>query len=229
MSSTKPARGMRDFLPADVRRRTHVIDVVRAVYEGYGFEPLETPAVENLETLMGKYGEEGNQLIFKILKRGEQLEEALKTGPGTPDLAPTDEHGCPVDELPEAPSRRDVDLSIEALGLVQSPACDGAPIPDVSAPIKTGYQLTAHLVGLASGEPVPHEHDALRWLAAEDLDDVPWLPADRPFLPELRAVLAEGFTMAGGNVGGTVRVGRTVRRQTGHWTPAVHALLDVLF
>src|SRR5215216_435253 len=70
-TSTKPARGMRDFLPADVRRRTYVIDVVREVYERYGFEPLETPAVENLETLMGKYGEEGNQLIFKILKRGE--------------------------------------------------------------------------------------------------------------------------------------------------------------
>ena len=64
---------MRDFLPADVRRRTYVIDVVREVYERYGFEPLETPAVENLETLMGKYGEEGNQLIFPILKRGEQL------------------------------------------------------------------------------------------------------------------------------------------------------------
>jgi histidyl-tRNA synthetase len=62
---------MRDFLPEDVRRRDHVISIVRGVYERYGFEPLETPAVENLETLTGKYGEEGNQLIFKILKRGE--------------------------------------------------------------------------------------------------------------------------------------------------------------
>jgi histidyl-tRNA synthetase len=68
---TQPARGMRDFLPADVRRREYVIGVIREVYERYGFEPLETPAVENIETLMGKYGEEGNQLIFKILKRGE--------------------------------------------------------------------------------------------------------------------------------------------------------------
>jgi histidyl-tRNA synthetase len=68
--STQPARGMRDFLPADVRRREYVIGVVRQVYESYGFEPLETPAVENLETLTGKYGEEGNQLIFKILRRG---------------------------------------------------------------------------------------------------------------------------------------------------------------
>jgi histidyl-tRNA synthetase len=62
---------MRDFLPEDIRRREYVIGVIRRIYERYGFEPLETPAVENLETLMGKYGEEGNQLIFKILKRGE--------------------------------------------------------------------------------------------------------------------------------------------------------------
>jgi histidyl-tRNA synthetase len=62
---------MRDFLPADVRKREYVIGVIQEVYERYGFEPLETPAVENIETLLGKYGEEGNQLIFKILKRGE--------------------------------------------------------------------------------------------------------------------------------------------------------------
>jgi histidyl-tRNA synthetase len=68
---TGPARGMRDFLPEDVRRRQYVIDVVRDVYERYGFEPLETPALENIETLTGKYGEEGNQLIFKVLRRGE--------------------------------------------------------------------------------------------------------------------------------------------------------------
>jgi histidyl-tRNA synthetase len=62
---------MRDFLPEDVRRREYVIGIIKRVYERYGFEPLETPAVENIDTLMGKYGEEGNQLIFKILKRGE--------------------------------------------------------------------------------------------------------------------------------------------------------------
>src|SRR4030088_470246 len=69
--STKPPSGTRDFLPDDVRRREYVTGVVREVYERYGFEPLETPAFENIETLLGKYGEEGNQLIFKILKRGE--------------------------------------------------------------------------------------------------------------------------------------------------------------
>src|SRR6187431_2531595 len=71
MARTEPARGMRDFLPEDIRRREYVVGVIRRVYERYGFEPLETPAVENLETLLGKYGEEGNQLIFKILMRGE--------------------------------------------------------------------------------------------------------------------------------------------------------------
>jgi histidyl-tRNA synthetase len=80
-SKTQPARGMRDFLPEDVRKREYVIGVVKEVYERYGFEPLETPAAENIETLMGKYGEEGNQLIFKILKRG------VHEGTGEADLA----------------------------------------------------------------------------------------------------------------------------------------------
>jgi len=80
-ASTQPARGMRDFLPDEVRRREHVIGVVTDVYRRYGFEPLETPAVENIETLTGKYGEEGNKLIFKILRRGEH------EGSGEADLA----------------------------------------------------------------------------------------------------------------------------------------------
>jgi histidyl-tRNA synthetase len=70
--NTHPPRGMRDFLPGDVRRRQHVIGVIADVYQRYGFEPLETPAAENIETLMGKYGEEGDRLIFRILKRGEE-------------------------------------------------------------------------------------------------------------------------------------------------------------
>ena len=62
---------MRDFLPVDVRRRQFVIDVVRRTYERYGFEPLETPTLENIETLTGKYGEEGDKLLYKVLRRGE--------------------------------------------------------------------------------------------------------------------------------------------------------------
>jgi histidyl-tRNA synthetase len=65
---------MRDFLPEDVRRRQYVIGVIADVYQQYAFEPLETPSVENIETLQGKYGEEGDRLIFKILKRGEGAE-----------------------------------------------------------------------------------------------------------------------------------------------------------
>src|SRR6187397_2533351 len=71
MAGTQPARGTRDFLPDDVRRREYVVRIVREIYERYGFEPLETPAFENIETLLGKYGDEGNKLVFKILKRGE--------------------------------------------------------------------------------------------------------------------------------------------------------------
>ena len=62
---------MRDFLPQDVRRRSYVIGIIEDVYQRYGFQPLETPALENIETLTGKYGEEGNKLIFKVLRRGE--------------------------------------------------------------------------------------------------------------------------------------------------------------
>lgn len=80
-AATQPARGMRDFLPADVRRRQYVISRITRAYERFGFEPLETPAVENIETLTGKYGEEGSQLIFKILKRGAH------EGSGEADLA----------------------------------------------------------------------------------------------------------------------------------------------
>ncbi len=78
---------MRDFLPADIRKREYVIGIIKEVYESYGFEPLETPAVENLETLTGKYGEEGNQLIFKILKRGEKLGESFSSEKDLADLA----------------------------------------------------------------------------------------------------------------------------------------------
>lgn len=79
---------MRDLLPADVRKRNYVINIIKEVYESYGFEPLETPAIENLETLTGKYGEEGGQLMFKILKRGEKLRQ--ETGDGRQELKESD-------------------------------------------------------------------------------------------------------------------------------------------
>ncbi|MGN6193852.1 MAG: histidine--tRNA ligase [Ginsengibacter sp.] len=63
-------QGTRDFAAEILRRRRFIIDTIRETFELYGFEPLETPSMENLETLMGKYGDEGDKLIFKILNNG---------------------------------------------------------------------------------------------------------------------------------------------------------------
>jgi len=63
-------QGTRDFGPDTVRKRNHIFNTIRTVFELYGFQPLETPAMENIETLMGKYGDEGDKLIFKILNNG---------------------------------------------------------------------------------------------------------------------------------------------------------------
>ncbi len=63
-------QGTRDFSPAEVRRRQYIFNTLRIIFECYGFQPLETPSMENLTTLMGKYGEEGDRLIFKILNNG---------------------------------------------------------------------------------------------------------------------------------------------------------------
>ncbi|MBM4367814.1 MAG: histidine--tRNA ligase [Deltaproteobacteria bacterium] len=71
MATVQNARGTRDLLPAQMHGRLHVIGVIREVFASFGFEPLETPAFERIETLMGKYGEEGEKLIFRILERGE--------------------------------------------------------------------------------------------------------------------------------------------------------------
>lgn len=66
-------KGTRDFLPQDVRRRNYIFNTIRSVFESYGYQPIETPTMEGLETLTGKYGEEGDRLIFKILNNGEFL------------------------------------------------------------------------------------------------------------------------------------------------------------
>src|ERR1700719_2027240 len=63
-------QGTRDFGPETVAKRNFIFKTIREVFELYGFQPLETPAMENLETLTGKYGEEGDRLIFKILNNG---------------------------------------------------------------------------------------------------------------------------------------------------------------
>lgn len=76
-------QGTRDFSAETVRKRNYIFSVIRNIFELYGFEPLETPAMENLDTLMGKYGEEGDKLIFKVLNNGihnEKNIEKSKTG-----------------------------------------------------------------------------------------------------------------------------------------------------
>ena len=76
--STKPPSGMRDFLPSELAKRRYVINIIQNVYEKYGFQSIETPCVENLSSLLGKYGDEGDQLIFRILHRRDKLARALE-------------------------------------------------------------------------------------------------------------------------------------------------------
>ncbi|AGC78062.1 histidine--tRNA ligase [Nonlabens dokdonensis] len=77
-------KGTRDFSPLEVQRRQYIMNIIKRHFELYGFMPIETPSFENSDTLMGKYGEEGDRLIFKILNSGEYLKKAdanlLETG-----------------------------------------------------------------------------------------------------------------------------------------------------
>jgi histidyl-tRNA synthetase len=75
MASIKPStpKGTRDFSPAEMAKRNYIFDTIKSVFRKYGYQQIETPAMENLSTLMGKYGEEGDKLIFKILNSGDYL------------------------------------------------------------------------------------------------------------------------------------------------------------
>lgn len=79
MTQKKPSlpQGTRDFSAEVVRKRNYIFSTIRNVFEKYGFEPLETPAMENLDTLMGKYGEEGDKLIYRILDSGNPFNKAF--------------------------------------------------------------------------------------------------------------------------------------------------------
>jgi histidyl-tRNA synthetase len=79
--------GTRDFGPEQVRRRNFIFDTIRSVFVKFGFHPLETPAMENLSTLTGKYGEEGDKLLFKILNNGDYLKDANEQALETRDSA----------------------------------------------------------------------------------------------------------------------------------------------
>ncbi len=69
-------KGTRDFSPAEVSKRNYILSIIKSNFEKFGFQPIETPSFENSETLMGKYGEEGDRLIFKILNSGDYLAKA---------------------------------------------------------------------------------------------------------------------------------------------------------
>ncbi|HQW06193.1 MAG TPA: histidine--tRNA ligase [Flavobacteriales bacterium] len=91
--ANKPSipKGTRDFSPTEMLRRKYIFSTIEKVFQKYGFLPLETPAMENLETLTGKYGEEGDRLIFKILNSGDAwggVSEEVKKGLATGEVAP---------------------------------------------------------------------------------------------------------------------------------------------
>jgi histidyl-tRNA synthetase len=75
MAQSKPTipKGTRDFSPVEMSRRNFIFDTIKTVFKAYGYQPIETPAMENLTTLLGKYGEEGDKLLFKVLNSGDFL------------------------------------------------------------------------------------------------------------------------------------------------------------
>src|SRR5262245_45918053 len=77
-ASAQPARGTRDFLPLEARRRQPVPARGREAFDAHGFEPVEPPAFERLDALLGKYGDEGDQLLFKVLLRGQPLVDGIR-------------------------------------------------------------------------------------------------------------------------------------------------------
>lgn len=87
MTYKKPSipKGTRDFTPVEMAGRNYIFDTIRKVFEKYGYSPIETPAMENLTTLMGKYGEEGDKLLFKVLNSGNYLSELVDNDLRDPD------------------------------------------------------------------------------------------------------------------------------------------------
>src|SRR5690554_3474168 len=79
MAKPSIPKGTRDFSPQEVAKRGYIINILKKNFEKFGFQPIETPTFENLETLMGKYGEEGDRLIFKILDSGDYLKNVKNT------------------------------------------------------------------------------------------------------------------------------------------------------
>ena len=79
-------KGTRDFSSTEVAKRNHIFSTIKHSFENFGFQPIETPSFENSETLMGKYGEEGDRLIFKILNSGDYLKDIRKNWANSAEL-----------------------------------------------------------------------------------------------------------------------------------------------
>ena len=94
-------KGTRDFAPEQMVRRNHIFDTIRSVFEAHGYQPIETPAMENLSTLLGKYGDEGDRLLFKVLNSGEFTNslspELLQSGMATRAALAISEKGLRYD------------------------------------------------------------------------------------------------------------------------------------
>ena len=102
---TKPPKGTRDLLGPELELRQRVIRIIQEVYESFGFEPLETPSFERLDTLLGKYGDEGDQLVFKILHRAQPLVNGVRAAaaalqePGTVVVGRTGESAPSIEPI----------------------------------------------------------------------------------------------------------------------------------
>ena len=88
-------KGTRDFSPTEMVKRNFIFDTIQEVFKLYGFQPIETPAMENLSTLLGKYGEEGDKLLFRILNSGPVMDELRQVA--DPKLSDLTEKGLRYD------------------------------------------------------------------------------------------------------------------------------------
>ena len=132
-----PPSGSRDFLPAEAKARAKIIRTIQDVFERYGFAPLDTPAFERIEILIGKYGDEGDKLIFKILKRGD------KAASGEADLALRYDLTVPLARVVAAYRHK---LGAIRSSATRSPRC-GAPTVPAKGRFREFYQCDVDIVG----------------------------------------------------------------------------------
>ena len=113
---TKPSipKGTRDFTPLQMARRNYIFDTIKSVFRLYGYQQIETPAMENLSTLMGKYGEEGDKLLFKILNSGD-WKQAI-----TPDMLAESTIGQLTSKVSEKGLRYDLTVPFARFAQTQS-------------------------------------------------------------------------------------------------------------